>query len=141
MNVKFYTDADGFYLGSFWDGTLPPEGAVKCDEGPDGHRLVAGEWQRVPKDEWEAHFAPPQTVEEWRATATADAWQLVAVLGAERWQAIVEWAQIDFVTATLVAKATVIPRASETVDVLAYVLGMTDTEVDDVFRAAAALRA
>ena len=141
MNVKFFTDADGFYLGSFWDEAKPPAGAVECAEGFDGHRLVDKTWVPVPKDEWLEHFAAPPTAEEWRAGATADAWQIVAVLGEARWQTIVEWAQFDFVTATLVAKATVIPRASETVDVMAYVLGLSPEEVDQVFRVASGLKA
>lgn len=74
---------------------------------------------------------------EWRATAKADDWQIIAVLGAERWAKIVEWAATqNHATQTLVARATTIPRASQTVELLAWLLGLGDTEVDDLFRAA-----
>ena len=141
MTVKFFTDADGFYLGSFWDGTEPPAGAVECPEGRDGHRLASGVWQSVTEADWVVHFKPQETLEQWRAGAKADAWQIAFVLGEARWQALVAWADGYFNTRILVAKATVIPRASDTVALMAWVLGMTDTEVDEAFRAAATIRA
>lgn len=141
MTVRFFTDADGFYLGSFWDGTEPPEGAVECSEGRDGHRLVDGAWQPVAKADWVDRLKAPQPVEDWRATAMADAWQIAFVLGEARWQALVFWADGYFNTRILVAKATVIPRASDTVALMAWVLEMDDEDVDTVFRTAATIRA
>lgn len=80
-------------------------------------------------------------LEGWRSAAYADAWQIAFVLGEARWQTLVEWAEGYFNTRILVAKATVIPRASDTVALMAWVLEMTDPEVDEVFRVAAGIRA
>lgn len=80
-------------------------------------------------------------LEAWRETASADAWQIAFVLGEEHWQALVTWADGYFNTRILVAKATVIPRASDTVELMAWVLNMKDAEVDEVFRQAATIRA
>ena len=42
---------------------------------------------------------------------------------------------------TVIADAQIIPRASQTVDLLAFILGVPGDEVDEIFRQAIALRA
>jgi hypothetical protein len=93
----------------------------------------------APEPDPEAEAAA--ALEAWRQSGTADAWQLAFVLGEARWQALEDWAGGHFNTRILVAKATVIPRASDTVALMAWVLDMTDEEVDAVFRTAAQIRA
>jgi hypothetical protein len=156
MTVRFFTDADGFYLGSFWEGTQPPAGAVECGEGLDGHQLVLGVWQPVTQTDWAAHFKPQETLEQWRAEAKAEKWQLKTVMGPEAWavvQAIHDdptiilgdggnWdisAQI-WAVKTAIADVQTVPRVSELVEMLRYALGWSNEFADDIFRQAAAVR-
>ena len=156
MTVRFFTDADGFYLGSFWDGTKSPFGSVECDEGRDGHRLVSGVWKPVTETEWAAHFAPQPTIEAWRAGATAEKWQLKTVMGPDAW-AVVQGIQDDptlilgdgggadisdqiWAVKTAIADVQTVPRLSELVEMLRYALMWSDEFADDIFRQAAAVR-
>lgn len=109
-------DCTFIVIPSTWvDPTLPPE------PDPEAEALAA--------------------LEAWRAGTVADAWQLAFVLGEVRWAALEAWADGYFNTRILVAKATVIPRASETVALMAWVLDMEPDEVDEVFRVAMGMRA
>lgn len=156
MTVRFFADAEGFYLGSFWDGTEPPAGAVECPEGMDGHRLVAGVWQPVTAAEWVMHFKPQETLEQWRARATAEKWQLKTVMGPQAW-AVVQAIEADptiilgdgagadisaqiWAVKTAIADVQTVPRVSELVEMLRYALGWSNEFADDVFRQAATVR-
>lgn len=106
------------------------------------YSLIPSSWiDPTPPPEPDREAEAQAALESWRSTATADAWQLAFVLGETRWQALEDWADGYFNTRILVAKATVIPRASDTVALMAWVLEMTDAEVDEVFRTAATIRA
>lgn len=71
-----------------------------------------------------------------------DRWQIITVLGEKRWQAIVQFGASDDATwglKTVIDCAVSIPRVSQTVDLLAFILGLGDEEVDDLFRQAMTL--
>lgn len=79
-----------------------------------------------------------------RETWVCDRWQIITVLGGERWAAIMAFANADdapWGLRTVIENAQIIPRVSQTVDLLAFILGVPDDEVDGIFRQAIALRA
>lgn len=90
--------------------------------------------------EAEAQAALEAQRDGWRVAR----WQIKTALGRDRWQVIE-----DFGTAkdapwglqTVIEDATDIPRNSQTVELLAYILGMDDTAVDAVFQTAMQLKA
>lgn len=74
----------------------------------------------------------------------ADRWQVKTVLGRGRWLTIEDFGARDeapWGLKTVIEDAVRIPRVSQTVDLLAHILGMSDEEVDDLFRAAMTLNA
>ena len=71
-----------------------------------------------------------------------DRWQIITVLGEKRWQAIVQFGASDDAAwgmKTVIDCAVSIPRVSQSVDLLAFILGLGDEEVDDLFRQAMTL--
>lgn len=79
-----------------------------------------------------------------RETWFCDRWQIITVLGGERWAEIMAFANADdapWGLRTVIENAQIIPRVSQTVDLLAFILGVPDDEVDGIFRKAIALRA
>ena len=83
-------------------------------------------------------------LENQRAGWVCDRWQIITVLGQDRWQAIEAFGANDDATwgvKAVIDYAVSIPRVSQTVDLLAHILGMSDEEVDDLFRAAMTLNA
>lgn len=77
-----------------------------------------------------------------RQSWVCDRWQIKTVLGQVRWQTIVEFGTAEgapWGLQTVIEDAVIIPRVSQTVDLLAFILGMTEDEVDDLFRTAMAL--
>lgn len=138
---RFFTDADGYYLGSFWGDTPAPDCAIECEEAGEGLRKVGKDWVQVSEAEWRDHF---MTIEERRETWVVDRWQIKAVLGAEAWAKVVEFGNAPdapWGLRVVIEDAQKIPRLSETVELLAWLLGMSDEEVDVVFKTAIELRA
>jgi hypothetical protein len=103
-----------------------------------------------PDPEAEAHAA----LEAWRAGKSAKKWQLRTIIGPERWaiaQAVAAdpsgtlGFEVPPITAwgmkVVIEDVDDVPRLSGTVDLLAYLFGMSDEEADEVFRQAAELRA
>ncbi len=91
---------------------------------------------------------PPQVPTEAESLAAlrpdmvAYRWQLMAVMGADLWgrvQALGADETLPWVARAAIINAQVIPRVSETVDTIAYFLGLTDEDTDKLFAAAAAL--
>lgn len=83
-------------------------------------------------------------LEAQRQSWVCDRWQIKTVLGQERWETILAFGANPYASwglKTLIDDAMQIPRVSETVEVLAYILGLSDKEVDDLFRTAMALTA
>lgn len=141
MASRYFTDADGYYLGSFWDDTPAPDGAIECEEAGFGLRKVGKKWVVVSEAEWREHF---MTLEERRATWVVDRWQIKAVLGEAAWTKVVEFGMAPdapWGLRVVIEDAQKIPRLSETVELLAWLLGMDAEQVDALFLAAMALRA
>ena len=150
--------ADSFTVnGEFYDlALLPDTGAVRLEAG----RVII-EYGETGGVNWVEHVAhhiewtPPSTapvgsepevdvqgnLEVWRDRAEAYRWQLIAVLGQPAWTAIEAWADgQDFAVQSAIRNTNLIPRRSEVIDTLAWVIGMTDLQVDDLFRSAAGFR-
>lgn len=73
-----------------------------------------------------------------------DRWQIKTVLGRERWEVIEGFANspdAPWGLQTVIDDAMRIPRVSQTVDLLAYILGMSDEDVDALFLISMDLRA
>lgn len=83
-----------------------------------------------------------ETLQAWRATATCTPLQGQFALGESRWLAVeaflddplTPWAMRQTVRA-----ASIWRRNSQDIDALAYAIGLTDLEVDDLFRLAVTL--
>lgn len=145
--------ADGLHINGVvtpWDSApevveYGEQAGVSTGVDPSlGHTytIIPSTWinPNSPSPEPQPEPDPMGAVLAWRAEAFASAWQIIAVLGNDRWQVIKEWAATqNFVTQTLIEKAQIIPRDSQMVAVLGWVLGMDDTEVDEVFIAAAGM--
>ena len=90
-----------------------------------------------------------------RAAMVADKWQIVAILDLEEpalWQRITDWAEgrlaetepelppCDPITRSAIRNAITIPRLSQIVDLLAWLLAWDGDRVDQLFRLSMALR-
>jgi len=142
---------------------LPTEGPVRLQDGialveygedggvstcslTDAHSVMVVQPERAPPPppEVDPDELERATLAAQRAAWVAQRWQMIAVLGADRWQAIQDFATGPLSTWAIKAvidNAVEIPRNSETVELLAYILGLTDDEVDDMFRRAVSLSA
>jgi len=84
------------------------------------------------------------TLAAWRATAVCSPMQGKLALGADQW-AIVEAYRDDPATTwaerVIIDSASQWVRMSENIAFFAYLLGLTDPQVDDLFRAAALIEA
>lgn len=79
-----------------------------------------------------------------RAGWVVDRWQIKTVLGRDLWQVIEDFGggeSASWGLKTVIEDATTIPRVSQTVDLLAFILGLTEGEVDELFRQAMTLTA
>lgn len=145
---------------------LPAKGPVRIEDGVAiidyGERggvstcclTEAHEVEVIPSD-FRAEPPPPPKEADFEVAAQAelaalretwvcDRWQIKTVLGRDRWEAIEAFAagpDAPWGLQTVIADAQIIPRASQTVDLLAFILGVPDDEVDEIFRQAIALRA
>ncbi len=153
--------------GTFYPwAALPLDGAVRLEAdtviieygeagGVSMGRLTQAHTVAVIPSRW-ADLNPPKeeerdpTVEAQALLEAAregwvcDRWQIKTLLGQERWQSIVAFGQDpngSWGLKTLIDDAVQIPRVSETVEVLAYILGLSDAEVDGLFQKAMGLRA
>jgi hypothetical protein len=88
--------------------------------------------------------APLVDMQAIRAEWRAQRWQMILALGEARWAAIMAFAdspEAPWGMRVIIDNAQIIPRLSETIDTLAWVLGMSDDDVDAIFTAAMALEA
>lgn len=119
--------------------------AVFIDTTDHSYHVVPSVWvdPNPPKPVDPAVLALDQLEAE-RQGWVCDRWQIKTVLGQARWQMIVGFgtgAGAPWGLQTVIEDAMTIPRASQTVDLLAYILGLSEAEVDDLFRTAMALTA
>ena len=87
---------------------------------------------------------PPDPIIGWRESISAIRWQMIVALGENRWNMVLAFRDLPDTTwamQQILDEAQYIPRVSETVDLLAYILGMTDADADALFVNAMALRA
>ena len=95
---------------------------------------------------------PPPTPEEaaaaalaaWRATATCTAMQGQLALGPDLWAAVEAYRDDPATTwqeRVIINSASEWNRNSQNIAFFAYLLGLTDAEVDDLFRAAQEIEA
>lgn len=121
--------------------------------GLEGQRWTGSAWVDDPTAA--AAFAmmyPEQALAQERATMVADKWQVVAaleILHPGAWAGIMafrtakdEWGNplCDPVTGAAIDYAVTLPRLSETIDMLAYLLGLEAAQVDDLYRLAMTIR-
>ena len=145
-----------------WDA-LPPEGAVRAEGGlvtiEYGERGGVGTCQLTPDHTVEIvppDLPPPPLpevdpvalaraeLEVQRAGWVVDRWQIKTVLGRDLWAMIEAFgtgASAPWGLKTVIDDAVTIPRVSQTVDLLAYILGFGEEEVDDIFRRSMTLNA
>ena len=73
MSTEYFVDAQGNYLGGF-DGTLPPEGAIKVPTPPADARQKWSGSQWLASPEFDAEAALRQQIDAEFDAATLDAW-------------------------------------------------------------------
>lgn len=143
MTVIGYMDAAGVFRESVQEGSNPR--GQNLILAPDGW----GHGLRWTGTAWVEHV----DLELSRQDMVADKWQLVAILDLmdpALWQRIEGYAAgtvdasplppCDPITRSAIRNAITIPRLSQIVDLLAYLLGWDADEVDELFRRAMELR-
>lgn len=143
-----YMLTEGDWLGSFADGDRLAECGIPAPEGgKPGLRWDGKAWQPDPKAELRAAVriaTMGRIIAAERANWTAQRWQMIVALGEANWATVLAFRDdpvCSWSMRQIIDTATEIPRMSETVDLLAYALQMTEAEVDRVFTTAMALKA
>ena len=139
---------EGYWLGEFAPGDRMAEcGLPAPDGGKMGQRWDSNAWVDDPKAAETAQsrlvFMAKMIAAD-RAEMAAARWQLIVSLGEERWAKVLAFRDSPDTTwamRQILDEAQYIPRVSQTVDLLAYILGMTDADADALFVNALALRA
>ena len=153
-SIQYITPA-GDWAISCQEGTPPPSPALieaPADaggfRGMEGMRWTGSAWveDAGATDRARAVMYPVEALADERAAMVADKWQLLAALD------LIDptlWPQVeayraspacDRVTARAIDYAVTLPRNSETIDMLAYLLGMDAGQVDDLYRLAMTIR-
>lgn len=127
---------------------------VVCSGHDHTYSIEPSSWVNpIPPPEPDPEVVAQAALDAWRATATAKKWQLRMLLGPTQW-ALVEELGNDpsailgyevtqeqaWGLKVLIADIDDVPRLSETVEMLRFVLVMSDEAADDLFRRAAALK-
>jgi len=107
--------------------------------------VIPSKWvDPTPPPEIDHEAEAAAQLEAQRESWVADRWQMITVLGPERWAVIESFAaapDAPWGLKAVIANAVTIPRNSQTVDLLAYILGMSDGDVDALFLTAMPLKA
>lgn len=150
-----YMTASGDWAISCQDGTPPPSPALilapsSADgfHGMDGMRWDGKAWVDDPGASARAFAVmyPAQALEQERKSMVADKWQVVAaleVLHPGCWPLVADFRQSPKCTPVLGAAidyAITLPRASESVETLAWIMDLDEFQVDEVFRLAMTIR-
>ena len=119
-----YDPATGEYQGSFYD--LVPADCGFVETAEEG-------W---PGALWDGkQYVNPPPINTERAEMRATRMQLALALGEVRWQAIMDYAATaPWNVKTVIENTVDVPRLSDTVELLAWVVNMTPEETDDLFR-------
>lgn len=134
-------------LGNMLTVGYEQDGALATRVGDTPHELVVipRDASNDPPPPRQAEVEPPteaETLAAMRPEMVAYRWQLMAALGEDGWAKVTAFGAdpgTPWPVRAAIASAQVIPRASETVDTLAWVLGMSDEDADRLFAAAMAL--
>ena len=148
MSSVQYMTAGGVWLCSCQEGTDPPEGAIPAPADAAGFHGMEGL-------RWDGGAWVIDALDAERSAMVADKWQIVAILDLEDpalWQRITDWAEgrlaetepelplCDPITRSAIRNAITIPRLSQIVDLLAWLLAWDGDRVDQLFRLSMALR-
>lgn len=160
MSVQYMTK-DGDWACSCHEGTPPPSVAVvpaPADAdgfyGREGTRWDGKVWVEDPGASARAFAVmyPDQALAHERAGMVADKWQVVAALSRLHpgaWAGVLAYRSAvdeqgkqlcDEIVAAAIDYAITLPRVSQTVELLAYLLDLDAVQVDEVFRLAMAMR-
>jgi hypothetical protein len=140
-----YMLIEGDWLGSFEEGDRLAECGLPAPPGGRlGQRWDGSGWVDSP----DAQARVSHRLEIMAGMITAQRsgmvcsrWQMLVVLGEDNWSKIIAFRdspQCNWATKMIIDTAETIPRNSEFVDMLAYVLGFTETETDMAFTSAMA---
>ena len=162
MSIQYYDPVTGCWLGSYQEGTpcryleaAPAPADANGFYGCEGMRWDGMAWVDDPtaSDQAVALMYPEQTLAQERTGMVADKWQIVAALDLEDpalWRRITDYAEgvwidpdlppCDPITRSAIRNAITIPRMSQIVDLLAWLLAWDTDEVDALFRRAMAIR-
>ncbi|MGV8987603.1 MAG: hypothetical protein ACOH2H_15130 [Cypionkella sp.] len=139
---------EGDWLGTFSDGDRLAECGIPAPNGGKlGQRWTGAKWVDDPAAEGRALqrlTIMAEMIASERASMRADRWQLVVALGQDRWATVLAFRdapESTWAMRQIIDTAVTIPRISETVDLLAYALGMDDAAVDQIFTVAMSLHA
>jgi hypothetical protein len=139
-----YMLIEGDWLGTFEPGDRMAEcGLPAPDGGKLGQRWDGKAWTDAP----DAAGRATQRL-AWMAKAIADErerltcrrWQLIIAIGETRWADVEAFLSGDTATWAMrkvIDGITLLPRISETADLLGYILGLDDAGLDDLWRIAA----
>ncbi len=148
MNYAPYMTPDGDWAGNFYADTPIPQGMVKApDGGRYGMRWAGKDWASDPDSEDRVDTfirGPDAVLLAERAAMSCTRWQMIVAMGEANWAKITQYADspdAPWAMRIIISNAVDVPRLSETVDALAWVLGMAPGEVDTLFRAATAMKA
>jgi hypothetical protein len=143
-----YMLTEGDWLGTFADGDRLAECGLPAPPGGKlGQKWDGKQWS---DDKFAADRATQrlatmaQMITSQRAAMSAYRWQMIVALGQDNWakvQAFRNEPEATWAMGQILDEAQYIPRISETVDLLAYVLGRDDAAVDAVFAVAMTLKA
>jgi hypothetical protein len=155
MMIKFYMTKTMDFAASCQDNTPPPDQSFlpipdeMLDKGEGyGTRWDGSRWVDDPESyaRVEAVLCGTQSwfIEEQRASMTCTRWQLIVALGESKWAKILAFRDdpdCTWAMRQIIDTAVTIPRVSELVDFLAYVLGLDAAAADALFTSAMSLRA
>ena len=124
--IYAYDPATGEYQGPFYDVDPTARGFVVTE--------AEGWWDAI----WDGkQYVNPPPINTERAEMRATRMQLALALGEVRWQAIMDYAATaPWNVKTVIENTVDVPRLSDTVELLAWVVNMTPEETDDLFRLA-----
>lgn len=157
MEKQAYMTAAGAWAGNWYDGTPAPSVLIPAPAGGRyGWRWDGAAWAEDDgaEAEVEAVLQPPeQRLAADRAGMVADVWQLRAALDLtdpNLWPMIEGYARgtlaiegvppCDPVSRAAILYAVTVPRLSESIDLLAFLLSWDGGQVDALFREAMGLR-
>lgn len=148
MDYVSYMTAGGDWAGNFYGDTPVPDGLIKAPaDGRYGVRWTGAEWVADAMSEARVDVflgGPDLVLQSEREAMICARWQMILALGPDRWGAIMAYASsadAPWGLRVVIENAVEIIRLSETIDVLAWLIGFDDAQVDDLFRVAMSLGA